>query len=245
MSMLRKVAGAVVGLAVGLGCSACGSTHTVRQSTTTIRTTTVAKVAPISLGSDLNFVILPPIHGAGDDTLGTFTVAGRYGYIAAKCTGQGPMKVAGLWTVPCEPAMGVDELGFDTPGQRIHLAVRAKPGTTWWLAVGEHIPRLVRAHRTLVLLHRSGVGSKSLGTFHLGARVTIGLTCTGQGAFNVFFRSTPPIRVPAGLETYCPEGNVSERLPAKSGVGISVETGRKVRWTITISETELATSAQR
>src|SRR5690242_4311012 len=135
--MRRNVVGAVLVAIVALGCSACGSAKTVRQ--TPPPRTTVAKVAPVTFGSDLNFVVLPPTHGTGDATLGTFTRGGRYGDIEVQCAGESPMKVAGLWTVPCDSNGSGGTLGFDTVGERINLTVRAKPGTTWWLAVGENI----------------------------------------------------------------------------------------------------------
>jgi hypothetical protein len=247
--MRRTFTGAVLALVVAVGLSACGNAHTVRSPTMTTRTTTVAKVAPVDLGSDVNFVVLPPMHGAGDETLGTFTTTGSFGYIEAQCTGEGSMKVAGMWTVPCSAAGA--QLGFDTPGQRIHLAVRAKPGTTWWLAIGEHIPSLVRDHRTLVLLHRSGVGSKSLGTFHfhLQGTVRVATSCTGKGQFTVRFTSTAPAYFP-DESTYCPEnqGVGTSRPPAGArDVDVSVQAGRKASWTLTISETIVgdATSTKR
>jgi hypothetical protein len=240
--MGRQVAGAVFALIVALGCSACGSTHTIR-STATTKATHAAQAAPIDLPPGTNFVILPPTHGVGNGSLGTFTVAGRYGNIAVQCTGEGPIRVAGLWTVPCNFTSG--QLGFDTAGKRIHLTVRAKPGTTWWLAAGEHIPALV--HRPVVLLHRAGVGSKSLGTFHPNPHgmVKVVTTCKGKGQFNVRPTSWAQGTYFPWELSYCPAiRNVTTSHPPAGvgGVPISVQAGRKAHWTITISETTVGAS---
>lgn len=254
--MKLGVAGPTLLLTVVLGCSACGGAHTARQSTTTTRTTTVAKVTPVTLGHDLNFVILPPIHGAGDETLGTFTVAGRYGDIEVQCTGGGPIKVAGLWTVPCRSGGG-ETLGFDTVGERINLTVRAKPGTTWWLAVGEHIPTLV--HPTLLLAHRTGAGKASLGarcrhvrplnpspnpcraslgTFRLHGILHVATSCTGHGQLvvSISFLSKRPDNTFS--DDYCPMNDTVQTFPATDGkVRVAVTRAPKGTWEITLRET--------
>ena len=227
---------------IGLACSACGSTHTVQQPTTPTRATSAAKVAPVALGADLNFVVLPPTHGAGNAMLGTFTEAGQYGAIMAQCAGKGSMRVAGLWTVPCNPNFAEGgQLGFDTAGKRINLTVRAKPGTTWWLAVGEHIPVLRKlAPPTVVLLHRTGVGNESFGPMRLRGKFQIEDACRGTGQLKIYVWSLSSTgRRTGGLggnETYCPEGRFGWSGSAGRGrrVLIDIHAGRKATWTLTL-----------
>jgi len=241
---------------VALGCGACGSAKAVRQ-TTPPTTTTEAKVAPVTLGSDLNFVVLPPTHGAGDATLGTFTVAGRYGDIEVQCTGESPMKVAGLWTVLCDRSGSGATLIFDTVGERINLTVRAKPGTTWWLAVGEHIPTLV--HPTLLLAHRTGAGKASLGprcrhvrplnsspnpcqaslgTFRLHGILHVAASCKGHGQLVVSVDFLSKRNGIAVRDDYCPMTETVQTFPATDGkVRVVVTRASTGKWEVTLRET--------
>jgi hypothetical protein len=219
----------------------------------------VAKVAPVTLAPGLNFVVLPPTHGAGNETLGAFTVAGRYGDIEVQCTGESPMKVAGLWTVPCASDGFGETLGFDTVGERINLTVRAKPGTTWWLAIGEHIPTLVHPHRTLVLVQRTGAGKASLGarcrhvrplnpspgpcqaslgTFRLHGVLHLVTSCKGHGQLVVFVNFTSKRQGNTFSDDYCPMSRAVQTFPATDGsVRVAVTRASTGTWTVTLRET--------
>src|SRR4051812_3237938 len=134
--MRRNVVGAVLVVIVALGCSACGSAKTVRQ--TPPPTTNVAKVPPISLQPDANLVVLPATHGAGNRNFGTFTPASIV-YLEYTCTG-GRLTIVGFnGPRPCNgSSVSVGISGYE--GKPLNLTLRAKPGTTWWFAAGEHIP---------------------------------------------------------------------------------------------------------
>ena len=220
-------------LIAGLGCSACGSTHAVRHSRST---TNVAHVVPLALPPAANLIIIPPQRGAGDEQFGTFTASGTV-YFEFSCKGKGPLTIVGVLQhiSPCDGSPTGASVPYNK-GERVHVVVQAKPGTTWRLAVGEHV-----AGATLVLVHSSGVGNKSFGTFELRGTITIATTCKGKGPIDTYFKSTSRKVIP-GVGTYCPQtpgSSASFPVPAGvSGAAISVEAGPKVRWTITISETK-------
>lgn len=223
--------------ALALGCTACGGTQRAVLRVKTVRTKiAAAKAAPADMPPLTNFVVLPPTHGAGDASLGTFTMAGRFGDIEVQCTGKSPMTVAGLWTVPCGRNGAVESLGFDTVGQRINLTVRAKPGTTWWLAVGERIPTLVR--RPVVLLRRTGSGKASLGTFRVSGDIHVETTCKGAGQLIVSVSSHSPHFQNTFSDDYCPAADSVMTIPGGSGTRVRVAVTRapKGTWGVTVRE---------
>lgn len=219
-------------MAAALCCSGCGSTHAVRQSRPT---THVAADAPLALPPAANLVILPTQYGAGDERLGTFTAEGSV-YVELSCKGKG--RLSGLTIVrvvgigPCDGSPVDVEVPHEE-GKSIQLVVHAKPGTTWRLAVGEHIPGA-----TLVFVHSSGFGNKSFGTFRVRGTITVAISCKGTGNIDVEVTSTSS-KHSHGLDTLCPQTPGSSFQPDLSvgrRVQIDVHAPRKVSWTISVSE---------
>jgi hypothetical protein len=239
--MTRRVA-VLLGVVAALGCSGCGSTrHVVTQSRTTVISAPEVRLA---LPPAANLVIVSPHRGTGDEQFGTFTASGTV-YFEFSCKGKGPLTLVGILShiSPCDGS----PTGAAVPyrrGSRVHLAVKAQPGTTWRLAAGEHVPGTA-----LLLVRSSGVGNKSFGTFHLGRTLSIDWTCKGKGNLDVQFEPTSGKLIP-GIGTVCPEtpaGQSGLTLPASRTARIDIDADPNVRWTISLSTTNgnAATSEQR
>jgi hypothetical protein len=232
----RSAAAGLAAIAV-LCCTGCGSTHAAQP--TTVSTTHVAKIVrrPLTLPSAASLVIVPPLRGAGNEQFGTFTASGTV-YFEFSCKGQGPLTIAGILEhiSPCDGSPTGAAVPYHA-GERVRVAVRAKPGTTWRLAVGEHVPGTAR-----VLVHSSGVGNKSFGTFLLGGTILFDMACKGKGNLDIFFDpiAGKPI---SGEGTVCPEpaSLVGSLGLGREGKGrtarISVYADPNVRWTIRLSAT--------
>jgi hypothetical protein len=240
--MRRKAAAALIALVAALACSACGSAKAVRQ--TPPPTTTVAKVPPISLQPEANLVVLSATHGAGNKNFGTFRPAGTV-FLEYTCTG-GRLTIVGFGGPrPCNYGGGSVAIS-SYEGRSMNLTLRAKPGTTWWFAAGEQIlgAKLVHPHRTLVLVQRTGSGSKSLGTFRLGGAITVSTSCKGWGSFDVRLDPSSQNGL-SGLGTVCPEGRqqFSSAVPKSRPFHIYVVAARRARWTVTVTKSVAVTSA--
>jgi hypothetical protein len=252
--MRRNVVGPVLVVIVAVGLSACGSTHAVRQSTTTRTTTTAAHVVQLTLPHEANLVILPPSNGAGNAQFGTFTASGTV-YFKFSCKGKGPLTLADVveHISPCDSSPTGASVPYHA-GERVHLAVRAKPGTTWRLAVGEHVPGTA-----LVLAHRTGAGKASLGarcrhvrpfnsspgsckaslgTFRLHGILHVVTSCTGPGQLivSVSFLSKRPDNTFG--DDYCPMNHTVSTFPATDrSVRVAVTRAPKGTWEVTLRET--------
>ncbi len=139
--MSRNQAGAVVAVLAALGCSACASTPAVHQS---VSESLVLGHTRFALPPAANRVIVPTQRGAGNQSLGSFTAAGTV-YLEFSCTGKGDIAVAGFvdHVGPCDGS----PTGAVIPGregERIHLTVHTKPGTTWRFTAGEHMATSAR-----------------------------------------------------------------------------------------------------
>ncbi len=230
--MQRRLIGAVVALLVALGCSACGTTQhrTVRSKTVVVS----PPQARFALPSSATLVIVPPQHGAGDEDFGTFTASGTVSF-EFSCKGEGPFTLVRILShiSPCDGSPTEASIPYHA-GETVHVAVQAKPGTTWRLAVGEHVPGA-----DLVLIHSSGVGNRTFRTFQLRGRISVATSCRGRGNLDVGFNSTSSKVIP-GSGTYCPEAPgavASFDVPGGAGsAGVYLDAGPKVRWTLTISE---------
>jgi hypothetical protein len=233
---MRTLVGAIFAVLVALACSACGSTHT--QPVTTIKHAVKKAPLPLTLPSAANLVIVPTQNGTGNEKLGTFTASGTV-YFEFSCKGEGPLTIGGILEhiSPCDGSPTGASVPYHT-GEPVHLAVRAKPGTTWRLAVGEHVPGA-----TLVLVHRSGTGSESLGTFVMRGHVDAATSCTGRGDFSLGFTPTSGKAVP-GIGTVCPQPPPASVLhlyfPAADGrrVQVYVDAAPNAHWTVTLTETK-------
>jgi hypothetical protein len=224
----------LVAACLALCLSACGSTeHTVQ-----VRKSPAAYKTPVrfALSSKVNLVILPPIRGTGNERLGTFT---PHGTVDLELSCKGPARSITLVgisrTSPCDGS----PVGIGVPGEegkRMDLVVRVAPGTTWRLAVGEEIPGA-----NLLLVHRKGSGSASLGTFRLRRPAEVSLSCTGKGNLTLDIASQPPT---SGVGTFCPQSGLGTTISAADGrrAHFSITAGPKVRWSIAISETPAGTA---
>jgi hypothetical protein len=231
--MKTAVVGAVFAVLAAFGCSGCGS---VQHTTTQSRSTTVP-VSPVRLALPpaANLVIVPPVSGTGDERFGTFMASGTV-YLEFSCKGKGPLTFVGILKhiSPCDGSATGASVPYD-PGNPVHLTVQAPPGTTWRLAVGEHVPGAA-----LVLVHSSGAGNKSFGTFPLRGTIRAVVACKGKG--NLELRFDPPSEATTDFGTVCPEGSggwSSPPLPAGKirTARIYVDADPKARWTISVTET--------
>ncbi len=233
--MRRNVFGSVLVVIFALGCSACGSAKAVRHTPDRTTTNTMAQVVRASLQSDTNLVVLPPTHGAGNKTFGTFTPEGTV-FLEYTCTG-GPLTIVGFGGPrPCDGVVSVGISNYE--GKPMNLTLRAKPGTKWWFAAGEHIPGTNLVQPTRVLVDRTGSGKRSLGTFRLRGPLKYTVSCRGRGQLLVQFT---PLPSKPGQFTWpdCPALEVGGTYVGTIGdrVRIAVfRAGPKVTWTVKVRE---------
>ena len=188
---------------------------------------------PFALPQAANLVILPPVHGVGVERFGTFTPAG-YVYVEASCKGKGLLTIVRISrSGPCDG----NPVQIGVPGNEgkpLPLVVRAQPGTTWRIAVGEHI-----AGATLVLVHKSGTGNTTFGPFQRVGTVTVAITCKGRGSLDVGVATTSPPHSD-GLGAACPlpgRGSIFGPMrPPNSRFRIEVHGGPHLTWTVTVHE---------
>jgi hypothetical protein len=231
---MRTTVGAIFAVIVAVCLGACGSTqHAVTLSRTAVISAPKVRLA---LPSGANLFIVPPVSGTGDAQFGTFTASGTV-YFEFSCKGKGPLTIVGVLShiSPCDGSPTGASVPYHS-GERVHLTVQAKPGTTWRLAVGEHVPGAAR-----LLFHRSGVGNKPIGTFVIGGRtLEFNIACKGTGNLTILFNQPFPNGIPdEGTVCPTPDEVIGTGTPGRKSrtARISVEADPNVRWTISLSST--------
>jgi hypothetical protein len=159
--MSWKLGSTVLVLVAALGCSACGGTQHNRVTTSGSRDASVRKAQkqpkPLTLPAAANLVILAPANGTGNAQFGTFTASGPV-HFKFSCEGDGPLTIVGILEhiSPCDGSPTGASVPYHA-GEKVHLTVRAKRGTTWRLAVGDTFP----APRSFSWTNRGSAATRS------------------------------------------------------------------------------------